>query len=302
MESSYHWFAHEPETTSFAIIALLQTGSSNADPEVANALDWMLKNTNTWLHRSTKDGATAVWMFNRLGLVPGTLDSTTVVDVNGQQIASEYFSGVVTTPTVINVTDYLNITGSNTIELSSTGSGKVTYLVTIDYWVPVIQSSQRMEKRLQEQSQLNFTITKRVSSPIESGDKAVVTLLFTAENDIRYVVVNDYIPAGFGLNTSLIPDTLAYEVSGNRIAFPLENISAGNTLLINYEIIAPPTTLNQASNGFLMYQPEIGSVSNSLTTDIREVEIWDVLGTIDAYYSGETTVWDVIRLIDNYYD
>ena len=96
------------------------------------------------------------------------------------------------------------------------------------------------------------------------------------------------------------------EVSGNRIAFPLENISAGNTLLINYEIIAPPTTLNQinlrASNGFLMYQPEIGSVSNSLTTDIREVNIWDVLGTIDAYYSEETTVWDVIRLIDNYYD
>ena len=308
LEADYYWFAHEPETTSFAMIALLQTGSSNANPEVANALDWMLKNTNTWLRRSTKDGATAVWMFNRLGLMPGTLDITIAVNVNGQQVASEYFTGVVTTPTTIDITDYLDVTGSNTIEFSSTGSGKVTYLITIDYWVPITQPSQStLEKQLQQQqSQLNFTITKRVSSPIESGDKAIVTLLFTPEDDIRYVVIDDYIPAGFTLDTSLIPDTLAYEVSENRISFALENISAGDTLLINYEIIAPPTTLNQinlrASNSFLMYEPEVSTVSNSLTTEIREVNVWDVLRSIDDYYSGETTVWEVIRLIDNYYD
>ena len=51
-----------------------------------------------------------------------------------------------------------------------------------------------------------------------------------------------------------------------------------------------------------MYEPEVSTVSNSLTTEIREVNVWDVLRSIDDYYSGETTVWEVIRLIDNYYD
>jgi len=118
------------------VVALLKTGSTNTDAEVADALNWMLVNSDTWLHGSTKDGANAVWMFNQLGVMPGTLNIDVDISVNGTALTTQHFEGTSPSSATIDVTSYLNTTGTNSFDFTSTGSGKITYRISLDYFVP----------------------------------------------------------------------------------------------------------------------------------------------------------------------
>jgi len=272
LESVYHWFAHIPETTSYAVVALLKTGSSNADAEVAEALNWMLANSDTWLHGSTKDGANAVWMFNQLGVTPGTLNIDIDISVNGTALSTQHFEGTSPSSTAVDVTSYLNATGTNSFDFTATGTGKVTYEVSLDYFAP----------RLATRTDPTLTLDKSITPVIEPGGQGTVTLDFTPSDDVGYVVINDYIPGGFTLDTSSIyqlpcvppscTDNVAYEVSGNRVTFALQSVDANDTVTISYSMTAPQATLGQinvrGAECLLMYQPTITGSSAGVTTNV----------------------------------
>ena len=263
LPSTYYWFAHIPETTSFATVALLKTGSSNTDAEVAEALNWMLVNSDTWLYGSTKDGANAVWMFNQLGTTPGTLDIAVDITVNGTALSTQSFEGTSPSSTTIDVTSYLNATGANSFDFTAAGTGKVTYEISLDYFVP----------RLAVRTDPTLTLDKSITPVIEPGGLGTVTLNFTPSSDVGYVVINDYIPGGFTLDTSSITDGIAYETSGNRVTFALESVSASETVTINYTMTAPQATLGQinvrGAECSLMYQPTITGSSAGVTTQVE---------------------------------
>jgi hypothetical protein len=274
LQSVYHWFAHIPETTSFAMVALLKTGSSNTDAEVAEALNWMLVNSDTWLHGSTKDGANAVWMFNQLGVMPGTLNIDVDISVNGTPLSTQHFEGTSPSSTTIDVTSYLNATGTNSFDFTSTGTGKVTYEVSLNYFAP----------RLVVRTDPTLTLTKSITPVIDPGGQGTVTLNFTPSSDVGYVVINDYIPGGFTLDTSSITAGIAYEVSGNRVTFALQSVSANDTVTISYSMTAPQATLGQinirGAECLLMYQPTITGSSAGVTTQVETVP--EVTVSIDA--------------------
>jgi len=263
LENIYHWFAHISETTSFAVVALLETGSSNTDAEVAEALDWMLVNSDTWLHGSTKDGANAVWMFNQLGLTPGTLNIDVDINVNGTALSTQHFEGTSPSSTTIDVSSYLNATGTNSFDFSSIGTGKITYEVDLDYFVP----------RLALRTDPTLTLTKSITPVIEPGGEGTVTLNFTPSGDIGYVVINDYIPGGFTLDTSTITAGIAYEVSGSQVSFALQSVNANETITISYNMIAPQANLGQinirGAECLLMYQPTVTGSSAGVTTRVE---------------------------------
>jgi len=262
LQSIYYWFAHIPETTSFATVALLKTGSSNTDAEVTEALDWMLVNSDTWLHGSTKDGANAVWMFNQLGVTPGTLNIDVDISVNGTALSTQHFEGTSPSSATIDVTSYLNATGTNSFDFTSTGSGKVTYEVSLDYFVP----------RLAVRTDPTLTLTKDITPVIEPGGQGTVTLNFTPSSDVGYVIINDYIPGGFTLDTSSITTGIAYETSGNRITFALQSVNADDTVTTSYSMTAPQAELGQVNirgaECLLMYQPTITGSSAGTTTQV----------------------------------
>jgi len=263
LQSIYYWFAHIPETTSYAVVALLKTGSSNTDAEVADALNWMLVNSDTWLHGSTKDGANAVRMFNQLGVTPGTLNIDVDISVNGMALSTQHFEGTSPSSATIDVTSYLNTTGTNSFDFTSTGTGKVTYEISLDYFVP----------RLALRTDPTLTLTKSITPVIEPGGQGMVTLNFTPSSDVGYVVINDYIPGGFTLDTSSITAGIAYEVSGNRVTFALQSVATNDTVTISYSMTAPQATLGQinirGAECLLMYQPTITGSSAGVTTQVE---------------------------------
>jgi subtilisin family serine protease len=278
LQSIYRWFAHIPETTSFAVVALLMTGSSNTDDEVAEALNWMLANSNTWLYGSTKDGASAVWMFNQLGVMPGTLNIDVNISVNGTALPTQHFEGTSPSSTTINVTSYLNNTGTNAFDFTSTGSGRVTYEISLGYFVP----------RLALRTNPTLSLTKSITPVIAPGGQGTVTLNFTPSDDVGYVIINDYIPGGFTLDTSSITAGIAYEVSGDRITFALQSVEANDTVTISYSMTAPQAALGQinvrGAECLLMYQPTITGSSAGVTTQVQTVIPGDANGdgTVNA--------------------
>ncbi len=292
LQNIYHWFAHIPETTSFAVVALLMTGSSNTDAEVAEALDWMLVNSDTWLHGSTKDGADAVWMFNQLGVTPGSLNIDVDISVNGTALTTEHFEGTSPSSTTIDVTSYLNATGINSFDFTSTGTGKVTYEVSLDYFVP----------RLAIRTDSTLTLTKSITPVIEPGGEGTVTLNFTPSSDVGYVVINDYIPGGFTLDTSSITAGIAYEVSGNQVTFALQSVVANDTVTINYNMTAPQATLGQinirGAECLLMYQPTITGSSAGVATQVETVLPGDANGDGNVNALDITKVERIIAGLD----
>jgi hypothetical protein len=284
LSSVYHWFAHIPETTAYAVVALLWTGSSNTDDEVAEALNWMLVNSDNWLYGSTKDGASAVWMFNQLGVMPGTLDIDVDISVNGTSLSTQHFEGTSPTSTTIDVTSYLNATGTNTFDFTSAGSGKVTYEISLSYFVP----------RLALRTDPTLTLTKSITSVIAPGGEGTVTLNFTPSDDVGYVVINDYIPSGFTLDTSSITAGVAYEVSGDRVTFALESVSADDTTTVSYSMSAPEAALGQinirGAKCLLMYQPTIAGSSAGVTTQVQT----EVPG--DANGDGAVNALDITKV------
>jgi hypothetical protein len=292
LQSIYHWFAHIPETTSFAVVALLMTGSSNTDAEVAEALNWMLVNSNTWLHGSTKDGASAVWMFNQLGVMPGTLNIDVNISVNGTTLPTQHFEGTSPSSTTINVTSYLNAIGTNAFNFTSTGSGRVTYEISLDYFVP----------RLAVRTDPTLSLTKSITPVIAPGGQGTVTLNFTPSDDVGYVIINDYIPGGFTLDTSSITAGIAYEVSGDRITFALQSVEANDTVTISYSMTAPQATLGQinvrGAECLLMYQPTITGSSAGVTTQVQTAVPGDANGDGNVNALDITKVERIIALLD----
>ena len=292
LESAYYWFAHEPETTSFAIMALLKTGSTNTDADVSDALDWLLENSDKWIHGGTKDGATTIWMFNELGLIPGTVDSTVTVTVNDAEVGSTYFAGTDLGVKTIDVTQYLNVAGTNVFNISSSGTGDITYEITVDYWTPFTESSRS--------AGWGDYLTKEIDpgefGPGEFG--ANVTLTFTPATEVRYIIINDYIPSGFTLVTDSLPTDIAYEISGERISF-LPQVVTTDGVTITYQMIAPDITVTnlnvRPADASSMY--EIGKyiTSNKPTIDIggiysKKFEDPDTGVTVTARYTGTGTI------------
>jgi len=218
--------------------------------------------SDTWLYGSTKDGANAVWMFNQLGTTPGTLDIAVDITVNGTALATQSFEGTSPSSTTIDVTSYLNAAGTNSFDFTSTGTGKATYEISLDYFIP----------RLAVRTDPTLTLTKSITPVIEPGGQGTVTLNLTPSSDVGYVVINDYIPGGFTLDTSSITDGIAYETSGNRVTFALESVTASDTVTVSYSMTAPQADLGQVNirgaECLLMYQPTITGSSAGVATQV----------------------------------
>jgi uncharacterized protein YfaS (alpha-2-macroglobulin family) len=201
-------------------------------------------------------------MFNQLGVMPGTLDIDVDISVNGTPLSTQHFEGTSPSSTTVDVTSYLNATGTNSFDFASAGSGKVTYEISLSYFVP----------RLAPRTDPTLTLTKSITSVIEPGGQGTVTLNFTPSSDVGYVVINDYIPSGFTLDTSSITAGIAYEVSGNQVTFALQSVAASDTVTISYSMTAPEATLGQinirGAECLLMYQPTITGSSAGVTTQV----------------------------------
>jgi hypothetical protein len=201
-------------------------------------------------------------MFNQLGVTPGTLNIDVDISVNGTALTTQHFEGTSPSSTTIDVTSYLNATGTNSFDFTSTGTGKVTYEVSLDYFVP----------RLTIRTDPTLTLTKSITPVILPGGQGAVTLNFTPSSDVGYVVINDYIPGGFTLDTSSITAGIAYEVSGNQVTFALQSVNANDTVTISYSMTAPQATLGQinirGAECLLMYQPTITGSSAGVTTQV----------------------------------
>jgi hypothetical protein len=271
----YPWMAHDPEVTSFAIIALLHTNHPNDDPNVTAALDWLVENAHVWLHGSTKDGATTVWMFNELGLIPGGISMTVNISINDHYKPEVTFVSTDLDPVTVEISNELNLTGWNIFSLNSTGTGDVTFLIQIDYWVP--HHPENMSSKSSD-NQVTLALTKEIERVVTSSIEGLfrITLLLTiwqssagenGDDTAQYVVINDYLPSGFSLHEPSVPQHVVVERFGDyMISFIPESVPVGKAFVLGYNVIALNATVAdgmvlRAAEAFLMYQPHVMTVS-----------------------------------------
>ena len=204
--------------------------------------------------------------------MPETLNIDVDISVNGTVLATQHFEGTSPTSTTIDITGYLNGAGTNSFDFASTGTGKVTYEVSLDYYVP----------RLAVRTDPTLALTKSITPVIAPSGEGTVSLSLTSSDDAGYLVINDYIPGGFALDTSSITSGIAYEILGDRVTFALESVSAGETVTINYNMTAPEAALGQinvrGAECLLMYQPTITGSSAGVTTQVQMALPGDATG------------------------
>jgi hypothetical protein len=224
--------------------------------------------------------------------MPGTLNIDVNISVNGTTLPTQHFEGTSPSSTTINVTSYLNAIGTNAFNFTSTGSGRVTYEISLDYFVP----------RLAVRTDPTLSLTKSITPVIAPGGQGTVTLNFTPSDDVGYVIINDYIPGGFTLDTSSITAGIAYEVSGDRITFALQSVEANDTVTISYSMTAPQATLGQinvrGAECLLMYQPTITGSSAGVTTQVQTAVPGDANGDGNVNALDITKVERIIALLD----
>jgi hypothetical protein len=121
-------------------------------------------------------------------------------------------------------------------------------------------------------------------------------LNLTPSGDVGYLVINDYIPGGFTLDTSSITAGIAYEVSGSRITFALQSINTNDTITVSYSMTAPQETLGEinvrGAECLLMYQPTITGSSAGVTTQVEPASV--IPG--DANGDGSVNAIDITKV------
>ncbi len=276
---AYSWLDNDAEVTAQVLRVLLDLKPNSAN--IVPAVRWLMTARSGKSWRSTKDTAAAVLALTKYLEHAEELrpDYTARVFVGDKQVAEAQMTpqSVFADPVVIEVPAASLRLGDNQLRIEKDGPGTIYWSARLHYLVPA-------EKALPVAEGIAVKRTYRVpvENPIAAGAQppgaaVQVELRIVAEENMRYVLLEEPIPAGCEVVAS---DGHPYgqpwdrrEVWDNRLVFFFDYLPKGDHFVEYVLRTEAPGRYNiLPSTAMLMYFPEVRGHNRPVRMRIRELE------------------------------
>jgi hypothetical protein len=227
-EWHYNWQDDMVQSTSFAVKALIKSGSKSE--LISKAVKWLIMQKQGYSWRSTQETAAVIYALSDYLKTTNELnpDYSYTVYLNGKEIVSKKIGtgDIYSQPEEININGMIEknlINGDNYIKILKEGSGKL-YFSGINQYYESEQSKTvkgntfnvRREYYLlrPEQREGKIIYTKNdMGGGLKSGDELLVkTFVETKSDNLQYFILEDMLPSGF----EPIKDENKYEIEGEN--------------------------------------------------------------------------------------
>ncbi|MEI6519024.1 MAG: MG2 domain-containing protein [bacterium] len=275
------WRDNDVEVTSQVMQALLavKPKSENITP----AVRWLMAAREDRGWSSSKDTASAVMALTEYLKQTQELEPnySLTVKVNGKDVKTLNFTkkDAFLDPVTITVPAADLKAGNNEIELVKNGTGNLYWNSRIHYVLPAEQATP---------STGDIRITRKYQvvseDPIDAGNQPPgamiqVTTTLTANQNFRYMLLEEPIPAGCEI-TSSYDDGYEYyyrqpynrrEVWDDRILYYFDNVGKGEQTITYYlRTEAPGKYRIRPTSAWLMYQPEVRGEGKFVRLNVTE--------------------------------
>lgn len=219
----YNWQDDKVQTTAMALNALVKT---NMHADLKNKIvRWLMMQRQGFAWRNTQETAFIVYSMvdylkNSNELNP---DYSVKVFVNDKEYMTKQLTrdDVFKKDEIINIDNSVLVSGDNVIRIEKSGTGKVYFSGTVNYYinsnnVSAMENGFRVEREYhvlkQYDSYNNENIVYRkynYDGNIKSGDIVLVKLrVYSKDKDLSYFMLEDPIPAG----CEVVTDDWAYQI------------------------------------------------------------------------------------------
>ncbi|UCH24670.1 MAG: hypothetical protein JSV66_12045 [Trueperaceae bacterium] len=281
----YYWNDDAVEATAFGLEALVRLAPDH--PLIPKIVSWLLlqRRGSRWV--STKDTAAVVKAALKLAEQTGeeTFDYGVRVRLNGQVLEERRIEGQETGSFVVPLNDLLPRT--NQLEVAVEGEGTLYASASVHY----VAEDTAVELQRGLTVERTFEALTPVFDPDEQrylyqrsplgetstvGEYVLVTVEITPEDDYRYVLVNEPLPAGY----RVIENDLAFRIAGltprfgydyygwnywydgrdvrdERVDYYFSSLTQPVTFTYLLRAETPGTFTSLPTQAWLMYQPEV---------------------------------------------
>ncbi len=294
----YYWNDDNLELTAYGLEALVSLRpDSPSIPKIVNYL--LLERDGSYWH-STKETAAIVKAALKLAEATGEgqNDFQVIAQLNGKEIYNKTLSGQSADGNAIDLTDFS--TGDNTLTVSVTGSetlylsANATYVSEEESYSPVQdhfrikRTYEVLSSRFDRETNTYVYDPKLELSKVNEGDYVLVKVEITPQENFRYVMVNDPLPAGF----SVVEDDSVFRIAGveprfgydyygwnywydgrevhdERVDFYFTYLSSPVTFTYILRAETPGSYAALPTQAWLMYEPEIKGLGNDTVLRIQ---------------------------------
>ena len=295
-EWHYNWQDDMVQSTSFAVKALIKSGSKS--DLISKAVSWLIMQRQGYSWRSTQETAAVIFALSDYLKTTNELnpDYSYKVYLNDKKIVSKKVGAgdVYSQPEEINIngmTEKNLINGDNYIKITKEGTGKL-YFSGINRYYESEQSTTvkgntfnvRREYYLlrPEQKEGRIIYTKNdIDGGLKSGDELLVkTFVETKSDNLQYFILEDMLPSGF----ETIKDENKYEIEGEnnyriypdfrrfrpwrwfyadkeyrdqKVSFFVTNVNKQMEFSYLIKAQIPGTVTISPAQAYLMYYPEV---------------------------------------------
>jgi hypothetical protein len=219
----YNWQDDVYETTAQCVRAL--AAISPDAPEITQAVRWLVRNRKGGTHwRSTRDTAIVVFALLDFAKARGEFkpDVSATISVNGGKALKHSFgkNDAFADPWTFEIAG-ANLKRANALSVIRKGKSPLYVTVTRTYYksdAPIPASDagftvHRSYNLLQPQKAGGewVYLKKPVTGPLHPGDELLVTVKVVGTRNSEYVMVEDFLPAGF----EVVQDTRGYSIVGD---------------------------------------------------------------------------------------
>ncbi|MBU7004531.1 MAG: alpha-2-macroglobulin, partial [Theionarchaea archaeon] len=253
----------EIETTSYAVLALMLAGRSEAE----QAIRWLASQRNSFGgFSSTQDTVMAMKaLMMAARLQARNIDSHVIVMVDGNEFAS-----IELTEANFDVLQLVELPdGAEELDLTMIGDGKVMYQVVKKFNVPG-------EIIFNPEFQLNVdynTTSAQVNDIVEVTAKVTYNGFF---NSTGMLILDIAVPTGFLPVQSTLDGVISsglatrVEVAGRKVIFYIDDLERGEELEIQFNIVAlfPVRAKGGTSTAYSYYKPEVKTEARGQDFDV----------------------------------
>jgi len=293
---SWRTMSSETKNTAMAVLALARLAPEH--PLGPKAVRWLMeRRTGPWWGWSTHDSAWAVLALTDWIVATGELWASFDwrVDLDGVELARGRHdsSGRVAPIEPIRVSGTLLAPGGHTLTLEMSGEGRL-------YYSGVVRIARYLPEFAPAAAAGSGVAVTRAYMPIEgragtdgwqTGDLLNVRLTVTTDQDLHYVIVEDWLPAGLeAVNTALATETNRlpsgqrpwwrwwgyerHEIRDDRVTFFASWLRAGShTFEYAARAVTPGVFGARPAEAYAMYRPDVWgrSASEELQVAVRKV-------------------------------
>jgi uncharacterized protein YfaS (alpha-2-macroglobulin family) len=308
-EWHYNWQEDIVQSTSFAVKALIKSGSTSG--LISKAVSWLIMQKQGYSWRSTQETAAVIFALSDYLKTTNELnpDYSYSVYLNDKKIVTKKIGtgDIYKQPEEININGMEEknlINGDNHIKITKEGTGKLYFSGMNQYYESeqstTVKGNNFNVRReyyilIPEQKEGRIIYTKNeFDGTLKSGDELLVkTFVETKSDNLQYFILEDMLPSGF----EPIKEENKYEIEGEnnyrfyndfrpfrpwrwfyadkeyrdqKVSFFVTNVNRQMEFSYLMKAQVPGTVIVSPAQAYLMYYPEVKG--NSEWVEIKTVD------------------------------